>query len=251
MSRTTAAVETRDAFVARLEAGPGGPDLGWVTQVAAALFGGQDADTARVWAVRVHEDLVRLGGRVPFTVVHDWHAHTVVPLLAEAGARRGGDGAAQEAVRALHERALAGERAGEAEWAAALGPALTEVYRYAYAYAEAYATAAANARGYAMDNDFGEEKAAEFATMYAKLNTDANARSYADANAIAHTRLLAAAFAGADEEAFAAAYPFAYVHAYALADAERAEQEGRAERYRAACGRLADGFTESLARASG
>ncbi|QDQ15123.1 SpcZ [Streptomyces spectabilis] len=270
MSRTPVApepagtAETTDAFeqfVELLAAGPtgpkhpvapGGPGLpSWLAQLAAALFHGQDEQAARRWALRVHTALGRLGGPVPFDVVHDWHAHAVAPLLAEASARRGGDGAAPDAVRRLHERALAGQRATRTEWTEALGPALTQVYGHAYAYADAYATASVNAREYAMDNDYGEEKAAEFAAMYAKLNTDANARSYADANALANTRALAAAFAGADEQAFAEAYPFAYVHVYALADAERAEPAGRDERYRAACARLADGLAEALDRAAG
>ncbi|WP_172381241.1 SpcZ [Streptomyces sp. MNP-20] len=260
------AAETTEAFerfVARLAAGPAGPEHSaapdgsgaeppsWLAQLAAALFHGQDDRTARHWARSVHTALGRLEGPVPFAVVHDWHAHAVAPLLAEVSARRGGDGAALESVRRLHERALAGERPTRQEWTEALGPALTQVYGYAYAYADAYATASVNAREYAMDNDYGEEKAAEFAAMYAKLNTDANARSYADANALANTRALAAAFAGADGRAFAQAYPFAYVHAYALADAERAERTGREERYRAACARLADGLTAALDRAAG
>lgn len=271
MSRTPGAPEPAEAaetteafdrFVARLAAGPVGPEHpaapadpgaelpSWLAQLAAALFRGQDEPTARRWARSAHTALGRLEGPVPFAVVHDWHAHAVAPLLAEVSARRGGEGAALESVRRLHERALAGERATEEEWTEALGPALTQVYGYAYAYADAYATASVNACEYAMDNDYGEEKAAEFAAMYAKLNTDANARSYADANALANTRVLAAAFAAADEQAFAQAYPFAYVHAYALADAERAEQTGRDERYRAACARLADGLAAALDRAA-
>src|SRR6202043_3954873 len=55
-------------------------DLGrpaWLAQVVTALFDGQEPAAARDWAARIHADLVRLDGRVPFAVVHDWHADTV------------------------------------------------------------------------------------------------------------------------------------------------------------------------------
>ncbi|MER7350631.1 SpcZ [Streptomyces aurantiacus] len=268
MGRTGVVAESWDEFVARLADGPAGGSgsltPSWLAQVAAALYCGQGGDAANAWARRMYDGLERLGGQVPFDVVHDWLARTVSPMLAETSAPRGSDGAAQEAVRHLHEKELAGERVEEGEWVEALGPALGELYRHAYAYADAYTTASVNARAYAMDNDYGEEKAAEFAAMYAKLNTDANARSYADANALANARALAAAFAKADEQAFAEAYPFAYAHACALAHAQRGEDgqdkdaqetrgdaEVRAERYRAACGRLGQGLAESVGRAAG
>ncbi|MFI6638520.1 SpcZ [Streptomyces sp. NPDC050504] len=265
MTRTPAPAETAEDFAARLAAGPGGAaghrEPEWFGQAAATLYGGQGPGAAREWAHRVHAELDRLAGRVPFSVVHDWHAHTVMPALAEAGSGAAGDGAdgagkgALEAVRLLHLRALAGEPVARAEWADALGSALTGVYRDAYPYADSYAASSVSAREYALDNDYTEEKAAEFAQMYAKLNTDANALSFAGAHALANAGALAAAFADADEEALAAAYPFAYVRVCALAvgtvegrDEEAARQ--RAAAYEAACGRLAAGLAESLERAA-
>ncbi|WP_229697054.1 SpcZ [Streptomyces lasiicapitis] len=292
MGRTGVVAESLDEFVTRLAAGPVGPAVpdgsvrperadggsdgspaggagssmpSWLAQVAAALYCGQGGDAANVWARQMYDGLVRLGGQVPIDVVHDWHVRTVAPMLVQTSVRRGLDGAAQEAARRLHEKALEGERVEERAWREALGAALGELYRYAYAYADAYTTASVNARAYAMDNDYGEEKAAEFATMYAKLNTDANARSYADANALANARALAAAFAAGDEQAFAEAYPFAYAHACALAHAQPNEGQAqeqdaqetrdgadvRAEQYRSACGRLGQGLAESVGRAAG
>lgn len=267
MTRTPAPSEAAQDFVARLEAGPGGAaghrEPEWFGQAAVTLFGGQDPGAARDWARRVHAELDRLDGRVPFSVVHDWHAHTLVPALAGTGSGADGgtdsaaDGGALESVRLLHLRALAGERATETEWADALVPALTGVYDRAYPYEVSYASSSASAREYALDNDYDEERAAEFAEMYAKLNTDANARSFADANALANARALAVAFAGADEGALAQAYPFAYVRACALAvsatdgkgdEGNKGGQESAA--YRAACGRLADGLAGSLGRAT-
>lgn len=214
----------------------------WLAQVVAVLADGQDAAAANDWARRIDDELERLGGRVPFSVVHDWQAHTVAPMLAESSALH-------RSVGLLHARALAGERVTEAEWIAVLVPALRELYRDAYAYADAYATARANAHAYATANGFSENGAIEFADGYAKLNTDANVRSYADANAIANARALAAAFTAADERAFAECYPFAHVHAVAHAVAHTG-QDDAAERRRAAYARLADGLAESLARAT-
>ncbi|MEV5281678.1 SpcZ [Streptomyces sp. NPDC051993] len=261
MTRIPAAAGAVEEFVARLAEGPygsvgGSPALGvgpqpaaWFVQMAASLFGGQDSGRADAWARRLHAGMGGPGGQVPFRVVHDWHVRTVAPLLTQASVRCGADGEDQEGVRRLHSRALAGERVTETEWAGALVPALTEVYRRAYPYADAHAAASAGAHAYAMDNDYGEERAAEFASFYAELNTDANARSFADANALANARALAVAFADADEHALADAYPFAYVHACALAVA-RADGagEGRPGRYRAACERLADGLADSVGR---
>ncbi|MFD9635939.1 SpcZ [Streptomyces violascens] len=261
MTRTPAAAGAVEEFVARLKDGPVGPVGGsrsvgaglqptaWLMQMAASLFGGQDSDPAGAWVRRLHAGLGRLGGQVPFWVVHDWHVYTVAPLLTQASVRCGADGEAQEGVRRLHSRALAGERVTETEWARALEPALAEVYRRAYPYADAHAAASASAHAYAMDNDYGEERAAEFASVYAELNTDANARSFAVANALANARALAAAFAAADEHALADAYPFAYVHACAFAVA-RADDAGEEwpGRYRAACERLADGLADSVGR---
>ncbi|MGW2817010.1 SpcZ [Streptomyces sp. NPDC001415] len=223
----------------------------WPVQLATALSdGGPELEGVR----RVQGELARLGGRVPFRVVHDWYASTVVPMLVEAAARRGEDTGLLVAVGQLHARALKGERIEATEWTGALEPALREVYGSAYPYAEAHATASANAHAYAMANDYGAAEATRFAATYADLNTTANARSYAVANALANARAVALAYANADGQTYAATYPYARVNAYALACAgpdegggERAG-EGVGEGRRAACGRLTDGFADSLAR---
>jgi len=215
----------------------------WLAQVLAVLVDGQDAAAAAEWTRRLDGELERLRGRVPFSVVHDWHAHAVTPMLVSANERRGEDPQVQRSVQRLHLRALAGERVAEAEWVAALEPALREVYRHAYAYADAYATARANAHAYATANGFSLTGAVEFADSYAELNTSANAESYADANAMANARAAAAAYAAADPAAYAESYPFAFVIAVVQGQSDEAEQR------RAACQRLADGLVGCLARA--
>ncbi|MEU3862251.1 SpcZ [Streptomyces sp. NPDC028722] len=284
MSRPWATAVSSDRFLARLEAGmaatapgaDGGPASGpgglpgWLWQVAAVLYDGQDAAEARHWAPRLHDALARLDGRVPFAVVHDWHARTVTPMLAEASARRGRPPGPQEAVRDLHLRALAGERSTEAEWEAVLEPASRVAYRLAYAYADAFADAYAGAHAYAVAHGYGAERAAEFAGGYAESNTGANAASFAHGNARANAGATAAAWAAADAHAYAETFPFAQVHVCALAwagrerttaqdgdgdgagagawDGNSGEGDGREVRLRWAYRRLADGLLDGLAR---
>ncbi|WP_225826417.1 SpcZ [Streptomyces naphthomycinicus] len=269
MNRPPATVVSYDRFLARLDAGPaatadraedgsatdpGPPD--WLWQVIAVLYDGQDAAAAQDWALRVHGELARSAGRVPFSVVHDWHAHAVAPVLAEASARRGRPREPQEAVRDLHLRALAGGRVTETEWEAVLEPASRDAYRLAYAWADAFADAYAGAHAYALANDYGAERAAEFAGGYAESNTGANVASFADGNALAHAGATAAAWAAADARAYAETWPFAQVQVCALAwaaDGERPtapEEDGeRAERLRSVYRRLADGLADALVRA--
>ncbi|MFJ8309901.1 MULTISPECIES: SpcZ [unclassified Streptomyces] len=207
----------------------------WPAQLALAISqGAAESDGVR----RAHAELARLGGRVPFLVVHDWHARTVLPLLLEESE----DAGPLEAVGELHARALTGERIAAASWSAALEPALRDVYRLAYPYGEAHATASANAHAYAVANDYGESEATEFAATYAELNTTANARSYAVANSLANARATALAYAEADERAYAETYPYARAHAYVLAHAGSGGEEA------AAWVRLAEGLADSLTR---
>src|SRR5690242_10754011 len=151
MSRHSGPAERSDRLLAQLQSGPPIlPDGGgrsyttadmpqWLFQVAAALVEGQEAATVRDRVARISDQLDRLSGRVPFSVVHDWHAHCVAPTLAELIEPLDRASGLQETVRLLHVRALAGERVSANEWTTALEPALRQVYRHAYAYADSYA----------------------------------------------------------------------------------------------------------------
>ena len=233
---------------------PAGQLPTWLQQVVIALFHGQDVEVADRWAWRLFQELDRSGWQLPFEVVHDWLARTVVPM-ASAGS------SATAGLRELHTRAAAGQRFGQADWLAVLEPVLYELYRDAYDYATAYATARASASAYARANNFSADGAVRFADSYAADSTEANRRSYAESNAVATAGMLAAAYAGSDARAYAEAYPFALLHACAHASANRAEPatdhaEGpaadrdadRAARRRAAYAHLADGLADSHAR---
>lgn len=171
----------------------------WTTQVADAL------DTT-------------LPRPLGMDVVHEWHARTVLPLLANGI----GDTDVLEVLRPLHIRALEAAPPTADEWAAALEPAMRAVYRHAYPKAAAYETARANAHAYATANGYSEDGAVEFAHGYAELSTEATVRSFADANAIATARAVADAFAAADTDAYARSYPYAWARACAevLGDTE-------------------------------
>jgi hypothetical protein len=226
------------AFITWLRAGPGQPAApgqpaergrppepgqppelalpDWLAQVVTALFQGQDPDAAADWAGRVQASVTRLRGRVPFTVVHDWHAGTVVPLLDETGA-------GQAEVGALHAHALAGTTTSAAAWTAVLERALPEIYRRAYGYADAWQVNYASAVEYGTAHDFGEAGTIEYANYYADLATAANQAACADANAVGNAAAWAVAFAAADPAGYAAACPYAATRAYALAAAHGGE----------------------------
>ena len=113
----------------------------WLAQMVPAFFDRQKFDDAKDWGRRFYAALDHIGGNVPFSVVHDWHANTVCPLGIEAAELRKRDVAPHKALQALHLRALAGEKIGADEWR----PVLKNAYAYAYAYANVYADADANA----------------------------------------------------------------------------------------------------------
>lgn len=234
-------------FLARLEAGPPDDDCGgmpaWLAQVVTALFDGQAPAAASDWAARVHALLAGFAGQMPLTIVHDWHASSVVPLLGPSC-----NGLAE--VGALHALALAGYPVASQRWAATLEPALREVYRQAYPYDDAYRVNYDSAHAYGTAHGFGEQGTMEYATYYAELATGANLAAHADANAIACARACAAAFASADPVAYAQTYPYAATRGYALALAasETGAPAAWPTRREAAHARLAAGLTASLER---
>jgi len=113
----------------------------WLAQMVPGFFDRQKFDDAKDWGRRFYVALDRIGGNVPFSVIHDWHANTVCPLGIEAAELRKRDTAPHKALQALHLRALAGEKIGVDEWR----PVLKNAYAYANADADAYAYANANA----------------------------------------------------------------------------------------------------------
>jgi hypothetical protein len=210
---------------------PPAPGLpAWTARLLDALFEGLPGDLARPWAERVHAELSRLTGQVPFSVLHDWQLSTVLPLLEPV--------CGTSELAGLHARAGAGQTVPAETWRAALEPVLRAVYHRAYDYDGGYAVNYANAEVYGLANDFGEEGTREYAGYYAELATGANRQASTDANAIAVGRALADCFAANDPVGYAESFPDAAVRAYAQACGDSG----------AYC-RLADGLADSLARA--
>jgi hypothetical protein len=225
----------------------------WLAQLTIAMFEGQEPAAARTWAARLHAGVASLGGQIPFRVVHDWHASTVVPLAGEL-----------TEVGALHARALTGEPVTAGAWTSALEPALRRLYVRAYGYEDAWWVNYDSAHAYGLANGFGQEATLEYAAYYANLATGANREAFADANAIAGAAAQAAAYAEGDPAAYAAACPYAAARAYARA-AARSEREpeapepdpagrtlimrARSEREQVAYAALADGLAACLERA--
>jgi hypothetical protein len=221
----------------------------WLPAVLATLYdgyAGHDPQAASGWARRLADLLSAPGASLPFSVVHDWQVRTVLPMLAEAGLGEA------DGLRQLHARAAAGDQVREADWHAALEPALHQLYRHAYGYAEAYASAHASASAYAQANNFSEQGAVSFADSYAATSTDSNRKSFAESNAVANAAVLATAYASGDPQDYAEAYPFALARACAQAWANAA---GRTEAQpadqdrlrRLAYTRLAEGLADSCA----
>ncbi|WP_405164617.1 hypothetical protein OG203_05750 [Nocardia sp. NBC_01499] len=216
----------------------------WLRHVIEIVCEGLDFAEAQQWRRRIDAELLRSTGTKTLSVVHDWHSHSLGPMLIEASARWAESAQAQEALRTLHTRASAGEPIAETEWAGALEPALRQIYRHAYPYAQAYTAASADASSYATAHGYAEAEATRFGDSYAEMHTDANARVYAEANAAANAMATAAAFAAGDVHAYAATYPFARIRAIVLACAG-----DDAARLSTMWNRVGAGLSDSLARA--
>jgi hypothetical protein len=61
----------------------------WLAHTASRLFRRQSLDSAKNWGSQFYAELQRLDGRVPFSVIHDWHANVVEPFAIKFSERRG------------------------------------------------------------------------------------------------------------------------------------------------------------------
>jgi hypothetical protein len=119
----------------------------WLAQHVVRFFDGQTERDAKSWGLSFYAELARIGGIVPFSVVHDWQATVVGPLNVEIAERLKLDPALPAAVRDLHIQARDGTTICREQWFDVLKPSLQQVYRKLYA--NAYADADADAYAYA------------------------------------------------------------------------------------------------------
>jgi hypothetical protein len=144
----------------------------WLAQMVPRFFDRQTFADAKAWGLAFYQQLERLDGAVPFSVVHDWHCSTVCPLAIDVATERGRDIAPHVALQNLHLRALAGEIVAATEW----HPVLKNAYANAYANANANAY---NAYAYAYaDADAFADANSAYAYAYAYANADANAYAW-------------------------------------------------------------------------
>ncbi|GAA3856499.1 hypothetical protein [Streptomyces sedi] len=210
---------------------PGAPE--WLTRLAAPLAVEPAALTRALPA-----------GGVPFRLVHDWHARAVLPLLAETEPPE----PVYEPLRRLHAEAAEGRPAPEADWRAALHPALLTLHRAAFPHAEFHAKAHATALADATGHGRGPDEARRFADNTARRIADTDARCFAEAHALALTPALAAAYAASDPAAYTATFPTAHVNAYLAAHRHHAPPR---HGHRPPAARLATALLELLDGAEG
>src|SRR6185312_7356714 len=199
----------------------------WLAKMVPWLFDNQSKDEAFAWGLRFYEQIARLSGNIPFSVIHDWQANVVGPLAIDLATKRKRDVEAHRKLQTMQQEALAGNKFSADEWRPVLKAAFKDAYAYADAYAnadaDAYADANANADAdavahedayadddnyaYAYADAYDDDAYADYAYAYAYANADADA--YADANANAYT----------NADAYTYAYADASAHSYAAADA--------------------------------
>ncbi|MNU45831.1 hypothetical protein D3C71_346810 [compost metagenome] len=129
----------------------------WLAQMVPWMFDGQTTDDAKNWGLAFYAELARIDGKVPFSVIHDWHATVVGPLAIETAEKRGRKPEVHKALAEMQFAALTGKKFTADEWRPVLKAAFFDAYANAYAnadadadaYADAYANADADADAYA------------------------------------------------------------------------------------------------------
>jgi hypothetical protein len=219
----------------------------WLAKAAQPLFNARlhkgdrifPDGAAKAWGLKFYGGLARLDGNIPFSVIHEWHANTIVPLVIEFSERSGPNpwqGADRpKALQALHAAALAGRRIRADEWR----PVLHDAFAHMHADGR-MGPAVTAARRYTLAETIA-------------MNADVYAKAYADADAAAFAHAYWYIECGLDAYADLAVSSFSIIanHARLIADPnpnyDRYQYLGR-EQTCVALARLADGLVESLAR---
>ena len=104
----------------------------WLAHTASRLFRAQPLDRAKDWGLRFYAELKRLDGKLPFTVIHDWHTNVVEPFAIKFSKRRGPNPwryvERPKALQSLHARALSRDKIGVDEWRHVLCNAFSHIY---------------------------------------------------------------------------------------------------------------------------
>ena len=104
----------------------------WLAHTASRLFRAQPLDRAKEWGLQFYAELKRLDGKLPFTVIHDWHTNVVEPFAIKFSKRRGPNPwryvERPKALQSLHARALSRDKIGVDEWRRVLCTAFSHIY---------------------------------------------------------------------------------------------------------------------------
>ena len=104
----------------------------WLAHTASRLFRAQPLDRAKEWGLQFYAELKRLDGKLPFTVIHDWHANVVEPFAIKFSKRRGPNPwryvERPKALQSLHAGALSRDKIGIDEWRHVLCNAFSHIY---------------------------------------------------------------------------------------------------------------------------
>jgi hypothetical protein len=197
------------------------------------------AGAAKDWGLKFYGELKRLDGRIAFSVIHDWHANTIGPMVVKFSERSGPNpwqGADRpKALQALHAAALAGRRIAADEWR----PVLRDAFLHLHAGGR-IGPAVTAARRYTLD-----ETVAMLADAYA------SAYAAADADAFAHAHWNLSIGLDAYADLAISAYRIVQSHAQLLADPDPNYDRYQYLSIKDGCiavAQLADGLVDCLAR---
>ena len=137
----------------------------WLAQMVPWLFDNQQRKDALDWGSRFYDQIARLEGVVPFSVIHDWQGNVVGDLAIEVATKRNRQVEPHQALKEMHIASLAGKSFTVEEWRPVLKDADADAYADADADAYAYADADADAYVYAYADAY----------VYAYADADADA----------------------------------------------------------------------------
>lgn len=146
----------------------------WLSQTVFLLFARQLENDALDWGLKFYQALERIDGKVSFSVVHDWHATTVCPMVIDAAIKSGLNSSPHIALQNLHVRAMAGEKISVDEW--------RKVLREAYIFSYSNICADADAHAYTYADNYTDANAYIYAYVdsYAYAYIDVSANTYAN-----------------------------------------------------------------------
>lgn len=105
----------------------------WLAQMVTWFFDNQEFSDAKAWGLKFYAELARIGGAVPFSVVHDWQANIVGPFAIEVSEKRGRKVEVHKVIAEMQAAAFGGKKFTADEWRPVLKAAFLDAYANANA----------------------------------------------------------------------------------------------------------------------